>query len=65
MKAARKTKSSSKKSGSRKAAAGKAGVCPKCGTKLIPGQDACPKCKYSPKTAYASLKEAKEFTHPG
>jgi uncharacterized OB-fold protein len=40
-------------------------ACPKCGTKMIKGQDTCPKCHYSSKTAYKSLREAKEFTHPG
>lgn len=35
--------------------------CPKCGTVMVSG--VCPKCKYSPKTAYKSRREAKEFTY--
>jgi hypothetical protein len=37
--------------------------CPKCGGQMING--ACVKCKYSPKTAYRSIAEAKEFTTAG
>ncbi|MDG6995097.1 MAG: hypothetical protein JRN52_04165 [Nitrososphaerota archaeon] len=35
--------------------------CPKCGGKMVEG--VCTKCKYSPKTAYKSRTEAKEFTY--
>ena len=37
--------------------------CPKCGGQMIKGT--CAKCKYSPKTAYHSRAEAKEFTVAG
>jgi hypothetical protein len=39
------------------------GKCPKCGAPMVDGT--CTKCKFSEKTAYQSLEQAKEFTHPG
>ncbi len=37
--------------------------CPKCGGRMV--NEVCTKCKYSPKTAYKSLTEAKDSTHAG
>ena len=39
-------------------------ACPKCGS-MMAIQGSCPKCHYSAVNAYHSLREAKEFTHPG
>jgi ribosomal protein L40E len=39
-------------------------TCPKCGARMS-ADGSCPKCHYSPVTAYANPREAKEQTHPG
>lgn len=54
------TKASRKRTVQTKVAAATFAKCPKCGGRMVKG--VCEKCKYSPRTAYKSRREAKEFT---